>query len=210
VRLCREGFNAVSERVGAPVALDSDGIDAPYAVVQIAGIVLRNHESADAGCGRGGTGVVAVVVGVKRRGVVDARIRRDDACDGRDIGITLRRRGLYVRGRVENGLIGDRTREYQRRRRRSCVVLIHPGTRTEGVVPGEDFREFGHRRCEQAFEVEVLMCCVLRTGRRLRAGESGAEKEKEGEKELQDWTHKVGGRPPGIGRTRKKDRAPTS
>ena len=107
-------------------------------------------------------------------------------------------------GIVEDGLIEDWTCEYERGRRCSGVVLIHPGARTEGVVPGEDFRELGHRCCEQAFEVEVLMRCVLRTGRRLRAGISGAEKEKEGEEELQDWTHKVGGRPPGLGERAKR------
>ena len=72
------------------MALDSDGIDAPHAVVEIAGVVLRNHECADAGRGGGRGGVVAVVVGVERRGVVDSGVRGDDAGDGRDIGIALR------------------------------------------------------------------------------------------------------------------------
>jgi hypothetical protein len=73
------------------VALDGDRIDAPHAIVQVARIVLRNHECADTGRGRGCSGVVAVVVGVKRRRVVHACVRGDDAGDGGDIGITLRR-----------------------------------------------------------------------------------------------------------------------
>ena len=93
------GFDSVGEGVGAAVTLDGDGIDAPYAVVQVAGIVLRNHECADAGRRRGCGGVVAVVVGVERRRVVYARVRGDDAGDRRDIGIALRRRGLDARWR---------------------------------------------------------------------------------------------------------------
>ncbi len=103
------GFDSVGKGVGAAVALDGDGIDAPDAVVQIAGIVLRHNECADAGSGGVGGGVVAVVVGVERRRVVDAGIRGDDAGDGRDVGIALRGGGLHVGGGVGDGLIEDRT-----------------------------------------------------------------------------------------------------
>ena len=101
------GFDSVGEGVGAAVALDGDGIDAPHAIVQIAGVVLRNHECADAGRGRSRGGVVAVVVGVEGRGVVYAGVRGDDAGDRCNVGVSLRRRGLYAGGGIEDGLIED-------------------------------------------------------------------------------------------------------
>ena len=65
-------------------------------------------------------------------------------------------------------------------------------------MPGEDSGEFRHRRGEQAFEIEVLVCCVVRIGGRLRAGERGGENKDECKGGFQGSAHKVGERPPGI------------
>lgn len=183
------GFDSVGEGVGAAMTLDSDGINSPYTVVQVAGIVLRDQECADAwGCGVRSR-VVAVVVGVERRRVVYACVRGHDAGDWSDVRVALRGGGLYVRCGVEDGLIEDGAGEYERRLRRGVVILIHAGVGTESVVAGKGSSELRHGGGENALERHVLMCCGLRIGGRLRESKCGAKSKDDCNGELPDWTH---------------------